>query len=131
LLIRKALSKPLCDLQSTNLKIPRFNVSHTYHIQALASLYATAQRTENSCNPHVAIQRGYRIQLYGQQWLVITFLSTLFIAAALLAILARQWPFSQQRVTESLEETFPWKVEIAEFHRKYLPHPGCVAKGVL
>ncbi|MFY9530183.1 MAG: hypothetical protein WBC04_24345 [Candidatus Acidiferrales bacterium] len=46
--------------------------------------------------PMLQYRAGYRIQQYGQRWLVITFFSILFIGAALFAILARHWPFSQQ-----------------------------------
>jgi hypothetical protein len=40
------------------------------------------------------------------------------------------WPFTQARVTESIETTFPVKVTYAKFHSTYFPHPGCVAEGV-
>ena len=48
----------------------------------------------------------------------------------LMSLLIVRWPFSQARVTESLETTFPAKVSYAKFHSTYFPHPGCVAEGV-
>jgi hypothetical protein len=54
-------------------------------------------------------------------------LAAIAIAAA---ILATHWPFSQSKITESLQGTFPAKVTFHKFHSTYFPHPGCVAEGV-
>ena len=60
---------------------------------------------------------------------VIAVIFVLFISG-LLALLIWHWPFSQARITESIETTFPVKVTYASFHSTYFPHPGCVADGV-
>jgi hypothetical protein len=46
-------------------------------------------------------------------------------------ILALHWPFSQDRITRSLQETFPATVTFQKFHSTYFPSPGCVAEGVV
>jgi hypothetical protein len=46
-------------------------------------------------------------------------------------VLARHWPFSQERVTQSLQSTFPASVTFRKFHPTYFPHPGCIAEGVV
>jgi hypothetical protein len=46
-------------------------------------------------------------------------------------VLARHWPFSQERVTQSLQSTFPASVSFQKFHSTYFPHPGCIAEGVV
>jgi AsmA-like protein len=64
-------------------------------------------------------------------------LALLGLAAALLAmlvfaaLLARDWPFSQTRVTQSLQTTFPATVTFQKFHSTYFPHPGCVAQSLV
>jgi hypothetical protein len=44
-------------------------------------------------------------------------------------VLATHWPFSQARVKQNLEETFPATVTFQKFHATYFPHPGCEAEG--
>jgi hypothetical protein len=44
---------------------------------------------------------------------------------------ARNWPFSQERVAQSLQSTFPATVIFQRFHSTYFPHPGCIAEGVV
>jgi hypothetical protein len=46
-------------------------------------------------------------------------------------VLAQHWPFSQERVTQSLQSTFPASVTFQRFHSTYFPHPGCIAEGVV
>jgi hypothetical protein len=46
-------------------------------------------------------------------------------------ILAMHWPFSQAKIAQSLQETFPATVTFQKFHSTYFPHPGCVAEGVV
>jgi AsmA-like C-terminal region len=41
-----------------------------------------------------------------------------------------RWPFSQPRIVQSLQETFPVTVTFQSFRPTYFPHPGCVAEGV-
>jgi hypothetical protein len=45
-------------------------------------------------------------------------------------ILAAHWPFSQSKIAESLQGTFPATVTFRQFHSTFFPHPGCVAEGV-
>jgi hypothetical protein len=45
-------------------------------------------------------------------------------------ILAFHWPFSSQKVTQSVQESWPGKIAVQRFHRVYFPHPGCVLENV-
>jgi AsmA-like C-terminal region len=45
-------------------------------------------------------------------------------------ILASHWPFSSQKVTQSVQESWPGKIAVQRFHRVYFPHPGCVLENV-
>jgi hypothetical protein len=45
-------------------------------------------------------------------------------------ILAFHWPFSSQKVTQSVQERWPGKVAVQSFRRTYFPHPGCVLENV-
>ena len=45
-------------------------------------------------------------------------------------LLARHWPFSEAKVTQSLQEDFPATVAFQKFHSTFFPHPGCVGEGV-
>src|SRR3984893_15667571 len=45
-------------------------------------------------------------------------------------ILAYHWPFSSQKVTQSVQESWPGKIAVQRFHRTYFPHPGCVLENV-
>ena len=45
--------------------------------------------------------------------------------------LATHWPFSEARVTQSLQETFPVTVTFGKFSATYFPKPGCVAENVV
>jgi hypothetical protein len=59
-------------------------------------------------------------------------LPTLLLALTIFAIvLARRWPFSQARVTQSLQSTFPATVTFKKFRSTYFPNPGCVAEGLV
>lgn len=57
-------------------------------------------------------------------------LAVLTLAALGGVILALHWPFSQQRITQSLQETFPATVTFQKFRATYFPHPGCIGEGV-
>jgi len=50
--------------------------------------------------------------------------------SAFAAFVVLRWPFSQQRIVRSLQETFPATVTFQNFRPTYFPHPGCVAEGV-
>jgi hypothetical protein len=45
-------------------------------------------------------------------------------------ILAFHWPFSSQKVTQSVQESWPGRIAVQSFHRTYFPHPGCVLENV-
>ena len=55
--------------------------------------------------------------------------AVLFAIAAVI-VMTRYFPFSQKSVSESLLETFPGDLKFDHFEVVYLPHPGCVVKGV-
>jgi hypothetical protein len=48
-----------------------------------------------------------------------------------IVLVRRHWPFSRERVTQSLQSTFPASVTLQKFHSTYFPHPGCIAEGVV
>src|SRR5438270_2360781 len=66
----------------------------------------------------------------GRRWLIIIGISFVVLAGIGLFIFTWHFPFSRERVKQSLEETFHGQVAFAKFHRTYFPHPGCVAEGV-
>jgi hypothetical protein len=45
-------------------------------------------------------------------------------------ILAFHWPFSSQKVIQSVQESLPGKITVQRFRRTYFPHPGCVLENV-
>jgi AsmA-like C-terminal region len=45
-------------------------------------------------------------------------------------ILAFHWPFSSQKVIQSVQEDWPGKITVQQFHRTYFPHPGCILENV-
>jgi hypothetical protein len=54
-------------------------------------------------------------------------LLTLFIGGIILAF---HWPFSSQKVIQSVQEDWPGKITVQGFRRTYFPHPGCVLENV-
>jgi hypothetical protein len=46
-------------------------------------------------------------------------------------VLAFHWPFTQARLTQSLQESFPATVAIQKFHPTFFPNPGCVAENLV
>jgi hypothetical protein len=63
-----------------------------------------------------------------KKWIVLGILLLAVFAFALLV--AIRWPFSEQKIVQSLQETFPATVAIQKFRPTYFPHPGCIAEGV-
>jgi hypothetical protein len=59
--------------------------------------------------------------------LAILILVALFVGGTILAF---HWPFSSQKVTESVQESWPGKIAVQRFRRTYFPHPGCVLENV-
>lgn len=62
------------------------------------------------------------------RWLKIALLLLAAVIAAAATLLAVRWPFTRQRVRESLQRATATRVHIGEFKAEYFPHPGCVAK---
>jgi hypothetical protein len=52
------------------------------------------------------------------------------VAFILVIIAAIKSPFTQSKVSESLENIVHSKVSFGKFHTVYFPHPGCVAENV-
>jgi hypothetical protein len=53
------------------------------------------------------------------------------LALALAGILiARDWPFSEAEVRQSLQRDFPATVAFQKFHSTFFPQPGCVGEGL-
>jgi len=44
--------------------------------------------------------------------------------------IALHWPFSEAKLTQSLQEDFPATVTFQKFHSTFFPHPGCVGEGL-
>jgi len=63
-----------------------------------------------------------------KRWVILV--APLLTLSAFAALVLLRWPFSQQRIVQSLQETFPATVTIQNFRPTYFPHPGCVAEGV-
>ena len=66
----------------------------------------------------------------GRRWLLP--LAIIFLVGLCLGgiILAFHWPFSQQKVTQSVRESWPGEISVQDFRRIYFPHPGCVMESV-
>ena len=62
------------------------------------------------------------------RWLAGAGIVVLALAAIGFGFLARYWPFSRERVTQALEETFHGSVQFSKFHKTFFP-PGCIAEG--
>jgi hypothetical protein len=65
-----------------------------------------------------------------KRWLlpvVILIVLALFIGGVILAF---HWPFSSQKVIQSVQEDWPGKITVQSFRRTYFPHPGCVLENV-
>jgi hypothetical protein len=46
------------------------------------------------------------------------------------AFIAAKWPFTRERVTQSLEESLASRVRIGSLRMKFFPAPGCVAEDI-
>src|SRR6202163_2508428 len=66
----------------------------------------------------------------GRRWLLP--LAIIFLVGLCLGgiILAFHWPFSQQKVTQSVRESWPGEISVQDFRRIYFPPPGCVMENV-
>src|SRR4051812_42128958 len=62
--------------------------------------------------------------------LIVAGISLLVLLGIGLLVFAWHFPFSRDRVSQSLEETFHGQVSFGKFRVTYLPHPGCVAENL-
>ena len=67
----------------------------------------------------------------GKKIVLLGLAAVVLILGNLGIVLVPHWPFSRERVTQSLQSTFPASVTFQKFHSTYFPHPGCIAGGVL
>jgi hypothetical protein len=58
---------------------------------------------------------------------LVAFALALAIAGILIAL---HWPFSEAKVTQSLQKDFPATVTFQKFRSTFFPHPGCVGEGL-
>src|SRR2546423_15637268 len=65
-----------------------------------------------------------------QRWLFLTAIAFLILMAIGVAVFLLRFPFSRDRVRQTLQETFSGHVAFAQFHATYFPHPGCFAQGL-
>jgi len=66
----------------------------------------------------------------GKRWLLLFAILILVALCIGGIILAFHWPFSSQKVTQSVQESWPGKIAVQHFRRTYFPHPGCVLENV-
>src|SRR2546423_4371226 len=65
-----------------------------------------------------------------RRWLLRAAIAFVVLTAIGIAVFLLRFPFSRDRVRQSLEETFHGKITFAKFRVTYFPHPGCVAEGL-
>jgi AsmA-like C-terminal region len=70
-------------------------------------------------------ERGKRVR-----WVIWAAAAVAGIACVAVFVVAIKSPFTQDRVSQSLEEAVRAKVSFGKFHMVYFPHPGCVAENV-
>ena len=66
----------------------------------------------------------------GRRWLFLVAIVILVALCIFGIVLAFHWPFSSQKVTQSVQESWPGKITVQSFRRTYFPHPGCVLQNV-
>lgn len=74
---------------------------------------------------------GSRLPPRKRKSLAIAGIAILALASIGIVIAARKWPFTRERVAQSLQETLPSTVKFEHFHALYFPYPGYVAEGVI
>src|SRR6266576_3609025 len=72
------------------------------------------------------VERRLQIRRWG-----VVIAIVLALAIGSLVFLARNWPFTEAAVVQSLEAASSSKVKIGSFQRTYFPHPGCIARDVV
>lgn len=66
----------------------------------------------------------------GKKWLIIALIVLAAIVVAAAVLLAINWPFTRERVTQRLQQATATSVQMGSFKAEYFPHPGCVAEQV-
>jgi AsmA-like C-terminal region len=66
-----------------------------------------------------------------RRWLFGVGAALLLLVVAGAILLSTHWPFSQQAVTNSLQQGFPVTVTFGSFKSVYFPHPGCEGTNVV
>jgi AsmA-like C-terminal region len=74
------------------------------------------------------LPRPERLRIPGR---VLVTAAMIALALGALEYLARNWPFTEAAVMQSLEAASSTKVEIGSFRGTYFPHPGCTARDVV
>ena len=69
-------------------------------------------------------------RIHIRRWGLITAVVSLLVIGSSV-FLARNWPFTEVAVVQSLEAASSSKVKIGSFQRTYFPHPGCIARDVV
>lgn len=67
----------------------------------------------------------------GLRWLLGIGMVLVLLLGTGAVLLSMHWPFSQQKVTESLQQGFPVTVTFGSFKPVYFPHPGCEGTNVV
>jgi hypothetical protein len=70
------------------------------------------------------------MQLSRKRWRSIAGFGSLLLVVVCSVVLVGYWPFSQNRLRESLNNVLSADLAINHFRATYFPHPGCVAEGV-
>src|SRR5437868_2665144 len=65
-----------------------------------------------------------------RRWLAVGALAVAVAMIVTLLLVARNWPFTGQKIAQDLAEATSSTVAIKSFHKTYFPHPGCIAEGV-
>lgn len=64
------------------------------------------------------------------RWAIAAAACAVLVLAGIGAVLFAKWPFRQPQMEAFLGQSFQARVQMRNFHRIYLPHPGFVAEGV-
>lgn len=65
-----------------------------------------------------------------RRWPLIVAVVPLALLAVPVILFLTHWPFTREKITAEIQQTFPGPVEIQRFHRSYFPRPGCAAEGI-
>jgi hypothetical protein len=83
-----------------------------------------ASQTGIRRHPGAILSRHWRI-------LILSGAVVLGLAGIAIALLVHYWPFSRDKVSSALGDTFRGTVTFERFYSTYFPFPGCVAEGVV